>query len=48
MMKFEEDQENHEYVKISETASAFNQKVFDIITRQDKTRSGVVGTVPNP
>ena len=26
------EQENHEYVKISETASSFNQQVFDIIT----------------
>ena len=32
MMKTKEEQENHEYVKISETASSFNQQVFDIIT----------------
>jgi len=32
MMKSKEEQENHEYVKISETASSFNQQVFDIMT----------------
>ena len=31
-MKCKEAQENHERVKISETASSFNQQVFDIIT----------------
>jgi len=31
-MKTKEEQENHEYVKISKTASSFNQQVFDIIT----------------
>ena len=31
MMRCKEEQENHEYVKISETASSFNQQVFDIM-----------------
>ena len=31
-MKYEEEQENHEYVRISETASSFNQQVYGIIT----------------
>ena len=31
MMKFKEEQGNHEYVKISEAASSCNQQVFDRI-----------------
>ena len=31
-MKCNQEPENHEYVKISETASSLNQQVFDIIT----------------
>ena len=32
MMHCKEEEESHEYVKISETASSFNQQGFDIIT----------------
>ena len=32
MMKCKEEQDNHRYVKISETASSFSQQVLDIIT----------------
>ena len=32
MMTCKEEQGNHEYVKMSETASSFNKQVFDIIT----------------
>ena len=31
-MKCKDEQENHEYVRISETTSSFNQHMFDIIT----------------
>ena len=32
LLKCKEEQENHEYVKIWEASSSFNQQVYDVIT----------------
>ena len=48
MMKSKEEQENHEYVKRSETASSFNQQVYDRITDKLTNVYSFVETTKEP